>query len=187
MTPELWALALVLAAIGLVVGATLATGASPMPTSGAVRRTMLAALPARIDGPVYELGCGWGGLARALARRYPDAPVRAIEASPLPWAWARLRAALGGPPNLTVRLGNFLNAELSDAALVVCYLTPRPMAALKPKLEAELPAGALVLSNTFAFRDWRPVEVRTAPDAHRSKVFLYQAGDGTGSGTGAGA
>lgn len=174
MTLELWALGLVLAAIGLVVGATLATGASPMPTSGAVRRTMLAALPERIDGPVYEVGCGWGGLARALARRFPEQPVRAIEVSLLPWAVARLRVLVGGPPNLTVRLGNFLNSDFSDAALVVCYLTPKPMATLKPKLEAELPEGTLVLSNTFAFRDWQPIDVRTAPDAHRSQVYLYR-------------
>ena len=51
------------------------------------------------------------------------------------------------------------------------------MEKLKPKLEAELPAGALVLSNTFAVRGWDPIEVRTAPDVHASQVYLYRVGD----------
>jgi hypothetical protein len=51
------------------------------------------------------------------------------------------------------------------------------MEKLKPKLEAELPAGALVLPNTFAVRGWDPIEVRTAPDVHASQVFLYRVGD----------
>ena len=52
----------VLLAVALIFIPTLVTGASPMPTSSVVRETMLTALPAEIDGPIYELGGGWGGL-----------------------------------------------------------------------------------------------------------------------------
>jgi hypothetical protein len=174
MNPEIAALGLVLAAIALVFVSTVATGASPLPTSAAVRDAMLAALPARIDGPIYELGSGWGGLAAALARRYPAAPVTGFEVSALPWAVSKLRSVFGGPPNLTIRLRDFHGASLADAALVVCFLTPPAMEKLKSKLESELGPGALVLSNTFAFRDWQPAEVRTVPDPHRSRVYLYR-------------
>ena len=177
---------IVLAAVGLailsVVLPTLWTRASPLPTSGAVRATLLAMLPLTVDGPVYDLGSGWGGLARALARRYPRTPVIGFEVSPLPWAWSRLRQALGGlsdgkTGNLTFRFGDFHNADLTGAALVVCYLPGPAMEKLKPKLEAELKPGAMVASNTFALRGWDPVEVRTAPDAHASQVYLYRVGD----------
>ena len=172
---------IVLAAVGLailsVVLPTLWTRASPLPTSGAARATLLAMLPLTVDGPVYDLGSGWGGLARALARRYPRSPVIGFEVSPLPWAWSRLRQALRGSANLTFRFGDFHNADLSGAALVVCYQPGPAMEKLKPKLEAELKPGAMVASNTFAPRGWDPAEVRTAPDAHASQVYLYRVGD----------
>ena len=174
MSLEITVLVLMLAAIASVFVATLVTGASPMPTSAATRNTMLAVLPVDIDGPIYELGSGWGGLALALARRHPDRPVRAFETSPLPWAFSKVRLWVEGQPNLTFRFGNFHRADLSDAALVACYLPPPVMEKLKPKLEAELPEGALVISNTFAVRGWQPAEERTAPDIHASRVYLYR-------------
>ncbi|MCH7937100.1 MAG: SAM-dependent methyltransferase [Proteobacteria bacterium] len=128
-------------------------------------------------GPIYELGSGWGGLARALARRYPGVPVRGFEVSLLPWAWSRLRHLLGGPPNVAFALTNFHAADLSDAALVVCYLPGPAMEKLRPKLEAELPDGALVLSNAFALTGWRAAREKTVPDIHRSRVYLYRKGE----------
>ena len=177
MTMEIFVLGIVLAAILLIFIPTLATKASPLPTSRAVRETMLAMLPDAIKGPIYELGSGWGGLARALARRYPETPVLAFEVSPLPWAFARVRQAFGGPGNLTFTLGDFHRAGLGGAGLVVCYLPPPAMEKLKPKLAAELPPGALVLSNTFAIRDWRAVDEKTAADQHLSRVYLYRVGE----------
>ncbi len=177
MTLEIAVLIAVLAAIALVFIPTLTTGASPLPTSAAVRETMMELLPPEIDGPIYELGAGWGGLALALARRYPLSPVVAFEVSPLPWAFSRLRQFFGGPGNLTFTLGDFHRADLGDAAMVACYLPPPAIDRLKPKLAAELPTGALVLSNTFQIRDWRPVDEKTAADAHLSRVYLYRMGE----------
>jgi hypothetical protein len=177
MTLEIAVLIAVLAAIALVFIPTLSTGASPLPTSAAVRKTTMELLPPEIDGPIYELGAGWGGLATALARRYPASPVVAFEVSPLPWAFSRLRQFFGGPGNLTFILGNFHRADLGDAAMVTCYLPPPAIDRLKTKLQAELPTGALVLSNTFKIRGWRPVGEMTASDAHLSRVYLYRAGE----------
>ncbi len=171
---EIIVLVAVLLAILSVFLPTLWTRASPMPTSGAVRGTLLAMVPETVAGPVCDLGSGWGGLARALARCYPRSPVIGFEVSPLPWAWSRLRQTLRGAANLRFRFGDFHNADLTAAALVVCYLPGPAMEKLRPKLEAELKPGALVASNTFALRGWDPVEVRTAPDAHASQVYLYR-------------
>ena len=56
---------------------------------------------------------------------------------------------------------------------MVCFLTPPIMEKLKPKLEAELRAGPLVVSNTFALRGWQPIDTKTVPNVHASKVYLY--------------
>lgn len=177
MKMEIAILILALAVLASVFVPTLITGASPLPTSRPVRDTMLGLLPDHLGGPIYELGSGWGGLALALARHYPGVPVRGFEVSLLPWTWSRLRRMVGGPPNVAFTLANFHGADLSDAALVVCYLPGPAMEKLRPKLEAELPNGVLVLSNTFALTGWRAVEEKTVPDIHRSRVYLYRKGE----------
>jgi len=174
MSIDLFVLGAALLAIASIFLPTLLTQASPLPTSAAVRQTMLAVLPEHLDGPVYELGAGWGGLAVALARRYPQTPVQGFEVSILPWGFSKVRQIIGGQKNLRFRFGNFLKADLSAAALVVCYLPGPAMEKLKAKLEAELKPGALVLSNTFALAGWQAVEERTAPDIHASRVYLYK-------------
>ena len=40
--------------------------------------------------------------------------------------------------NLKLQFGSFLNIDLSDAALVVCYLSPGMLLRLQPKLERKL-------------------------------------------------
>lgn len=176
MTANLVALVLVLATMAVIVVVTLRTGAPPLPTSPAVRKAMLDMLSQALAGPVHELGSGWGGLALALARRYPEAQVVGYELSPLPWAFSRLRKAFSRVPNLEFRLGDFLAADHSGAGLVVCFLATPLMERLKPKLESELAPGALVLSNTFAIRGWNPVDVSTVADVHRSRIYLYRMG-----------
>ena len=57
---------------------------------------------------------------------------------------------------------------------MVCFLTPQNMEKLKPKLEAQLRAGPLVVSNTFTFRGWQPIETKTVPDVPASQVYLYR-------------
>lgn len=174
MTFDVAGAALLAVALLSMVVYTFLTGISPVPTNRRVRTTLLAALPDRLEGRIFELGSGWGTLAFPLARRYPDCPVEAYELSPAPWAFSRLRALLTPAPNLTIRRSDFHRASLTRAALVVCYLYPGGMSRLRPKLEAELPAGALVVSNFFAVPGWKPLAVHRADDLEGSPVYVYR-------------
>lgn len=165
---------LVLAALALLLVYTVRTGISPVPTTPRVAAAMFALIPPDTRGVIYELGSGWGNLALALAKRFPDCPVVAYELSPLPWLVSVLWRRLAPRPNLTLRRADFLAAPLGDAAVVCCYLYPGAMRKLGPKLEAELAPGALVLSNSFLVPGWAPVEVRTAGDAYGTKIYLYR-------------
>lgn len=171
---EFLVLSLMLVAIALVLAGTIWTGVPPMPTSPAVRACMFAMIEDQEPRNIYELGAGWGGLAIALARRFPDARIVATEVSPLPWAVCRLRRALFGPANLDVRFANVLSADLSDADLAVCFLCPPAMAKLAPRLSVALKPGALVLSNAFALPGWTPIKEARVDDLHRSAVYLYR-------------
>ncbi|MFL5343765.1 MAG: SAM-dependent methyltransferase, partial [Hyalangium sp.] len=75
--------------------------------------------------------------------------------------------------NLELRRQDFLRASFSGASVVVCYLFPGAMARLAPKLLAELPPGARVLSHTFALRGWKPERSLVVDDLYRTPIYLY--------------
>jgi hypothetical protein len=180
MAFALLSLVLVLAAFALMLGYTIRTGISPVPTTPRVAAEIFAAcppeslIPPEAGNVVYELGSGWGNLAMALAKRFPERAVVGYELSPLPWLVSRLLLRLRPRPNLALHRADFMAADLGDAALVVCYLYPGAMRRLREKLERELPAGALVVSNAFLVPGWRPTSVRHATDQYESPVYLYR-------------
>ena len=165
---------LVVAASALILGYSLATGISPVPTSREVRTIILDRLPETLSGTVLELGAGWGTLARPLAWRYRDNRVIAYELSPLPWLVLKLRQLARPCPNLSIRRADFMDAGFADAALVVCYLYPGAMARLRPKFEAELRPGTWVVSNAFPVPGWQPEAVVPAEDAFGGEVYFYR-------------
>lgn len=168
---------LVLALCGLVllalVGHSLANSITPMPSSARAVTALLAVL-AEIRPParVAELGSGWGGVARRLAAELPGATVVAYETSPVPLLFSRLRPR----PNLRLRRRDFLAAELGGYDLLYCYLCPELMTRLTPKLERELKAGAIVVSNTFGVRGWQPSRVIEQGDIWGSRLYVYVRG-----------
>lgn len=170
---EVVVLAFVVLAVVLLFAYTLLTGISPVPTSPRVKQAMLASLPAHLDGPIHELGAGWGTLAFALARRFPACRVAAYELSPVPWLFLLARKEICRAPNLAIHRTDFRKADLRPAALVTCYLYPGGMKTLRPKLEAELRPGAIVLSNCFAIPGWAPTATRIADDLYASPVYTY--------------
>jgi hypothetical protein len=169
-------LAAVVAAAGSVIAGTLWLGSPPMPTGPAVTRTVVAALPADLNGEVHELGAGWGTLAWAVAEARPAARVIAWEASPLPWAFCRVRTWLQPRANLDIRWGDFRSANLTHARLILCFLSPEQMRDLDRWLFPQLPPGAAVCTHTFACPGRTPAWTRRAGDVYRSPVYWY-AGD----------
>jgi hypothetical protein len=178
MISEPLALGLALFFIALIFVPTLSTGASPVPTTRRMRKALLALLPEHLPSnsgdAIYELGSGWGGLAFAVAKKYPETTVIGYEVSLLPWLFSCVRLLFLPQDNLDFKLSNFLKHDLSNGVLVVCYLLPKPMEKLRVKLEIELKLGSLIVSNTFAFRGWRPIDDQIADDIYASRVFLYE-------------
>lgn len=164
-----------LAAVWLVSSIVLwsiRNGIAPMPTSPKAKRALLKALPPTISGTVYELGAGWGTLLLPLARRYPHAETIGFETSPIPYLVARAR--IRGFQNIKLQRQDFMQTDLADAGLVVCYLYPEAMRRLKIKFEVELKAGTWVISNTFAIPGWEPLQVVSVDDLYRNKIYIYK-------------
>jgi len=172
------ALTLVVLLLGglLIVAYALRTGVPPMPTGRGTRVAMLRMLPETVDGTIYDLGSGWGGLAFALAGRYPANPVVGIELSPLPWLFACVMQAIRPSPNLHFRRADMLAVPLADAGAVTCYLIPGAMQRLAPKLSAELRPGVPVVSYSFAVDGWAPDAIELLAETGPLPLYRYVIG-----------
>ncbi len=174
MTIEILALGAALTVIALIFVYTLWAGISPMPTSKKVRDTMLQTLPSVINGPIFELGSGWGTLAVPLARKYPTSFITGYEISPLPWLSSYIRKITLKLSNLTLFMRDYMKEDLSGAALIIIYINADGIEKLRPKLERELMPGALVQSNFFQIRGWVPIQEIIVCDIHQTKIYMYQ-------------
>jgi len=119
---------------------------------------------------IYELGSGWGALVIALARAFPDAQVRGIEMSPLPYWIARLRTRKMS--NVSLVWGNFNKCDLADADAVTCYLMRSPMVKLAELFDGMLKPGTSVVSVMFWFRGRQVTATRQG--RVRGSVALYK-------------
>lgn len=175
----IFSIAVLFATVISILVSTLRTGSPPTPSGPALRREVVAMAAADRLGPgvIYDLGSGWGGLARSLARAHPDRPVVGLERSFVPWCASALCRHLFGPPNLRFALADFVFADLSDAALAVCYLSGETLHRVAPQLERRLPKGCAVVSATFAWPGRKPVSVARAGDLFHSPVYLYHLED----------
>lgn len=155
----------------LIVVWTVRTGISPMPTFSKVKMSLFSNLPETAAGRVYELGSGWGTLARPLARRYPDCQVTAFELSPIPYLFSKI---VMSESNLSYVRDDFFQADLSDAKLIICYLYPAAMVRLQSKFEKELKKGTLVVTHTFAIPGWKADKTIDVADLLKTKIYLYR-------------
>ena len=160
---------------GSIVWTTLRAGISPMPSSGKATRAMLDLIPENAGDCTVELGSGWGGLARALSRRRPEADIVAYELSFLPWLWSMGIARLAGHQRVTFVRRNFFDTELGEADVVLCYLFPGAMERLSKRL-TQLKPGSVIISNTFRLPGWEPDEVVELDDLYRTPVYRYVVG-----------
>lgn len=171
------AVVLVLILLGgfLILIFTLITGVPPMPTHRLVVPVMFNMIPKSPPPEViYDLGCGWGRLAFALAGRFPNARVIGIELSPLPWLFCKIRRVFQRRPNLEIRYGNFLRMPLGDADVIFCYLMIGAMRRLQNKLDQEAHDGTVVIANSFALQDWIPDEIQVVQGAMSALVYRYR-------------
>lgn len=166
-----------------IVWSTLIVGMSPMPSSKKARKAMMALVDVTGDGPIVDLGSGWGGLMIALALEYPNRQVVGYELSIVPWIVAVLTSKALGLKNIRVYRQNFLEANLPAGSVVVCYLHPAAMIALEAKqgLNTKLtePHTTIryVISNNFALPSFKAEETIRLNDFYQSCVYRYRIND----------
>lgn len=127
------------------------------------------------DSLVFDLGCG---NAKFLITLLKQKKVKAIgyEYFIIPFiiAWARSLFY----KNLKVYHQDFFYADLSRADYVFCYLVPEQMDRLEEKLQKELKPGAIVISNTFSFKNWQKEKLimldQTKKHGLSNRIYIYR-------------
>jgi precorrin-6B methylase 2 len=145
-----------------------------MPTTSRQTQCMLQSLPPDPGPLIFDLGSGLGTLAISVARRFPRSEVIGVESSPIPYCISRILKSVLGIPNLSFHRHDILQSSLSDASAVVVYLHRAGIRNLKPKLEQELKPGVWIVSNTFAFPDWKPEKIANTGDFNNTKIYVYR-------------
>ncbi len=149
-------------------------GVAAVPSSRAAARQVASLLRDLSGDTVVDIGSGWGGMAFAAARACPDKTIIGIEYAWLPYAWARLRQKLFSPfKNLQFLYADLFTYDLSQTQIVFCYMPPEMMVRLEPKL-AELPVGALIISNSAAATGMQPEKTISVPGWLPETIYLYR-------------
>lgn len=121
---------------------------------------------------VLDLGCGLGGVVRALDGEGRQA--RGVENAPAVYLAARLLSLFAGKGE--IRRGDLWKTDVSQEDVVYAFLSPAPMAALWQKLSSEMKPGSLFVSNSFAVPDVDPDEIWELSDSRKTRLFLYPIG-----------
>ena len=118
---------------------------------------MLDEAKIRSTDVVYDLGCGDGRMVIAAAKKFGTRGV-GVDLDPARIKEARANAKAAGVDKLvTFKVGDMFETDLREATVVMLYLLPELNRRLKPKLFAELPPGARVVSHDFDMgRQWPP-------------------------------
>jgi SAM-dependent methyltransferase len=141
-----------------------------------VVREMLGLAGAGPSDVVYDLGCGDGrvlftavdefNVSKAVGYELDMEMVEALE--------KRIKDS-GMVGRVSVIQANFMEVDITKATVVAIYLTTSGNVKLRPKLEADLKAGARVVSHDFPVHGW----VTDQPDGTphiigNHKMFLYR-------------
>ncbi|MDR9469037.1 hypothetical protein [Marinospirillum sp.] len=174
----LWVVGLlVLLVLISVVTSTLITGISPQPSHLAARHFIIQQtqqlLGSQASRTLVDLGSGWGHLVVPLARRFPQHQVIGYELSFFPWLVSCLLKKLLGLDNLKLYRRNFLQADLSQADLLICYLVRPTMHKLAARLEHLDSRPRFLLSHFFSLPGYSPLHTWQLPDWHQSPFYLY--------------
>jgi len=154
--------------------AAVTPGAEYDPTPMPVAEAMLDLAAVRPDDVVYDLGCGDGRIVIAAARRGARGVCVDIDPKRIRQSRANAKKA-GVADRIRFREEDLLRSDLSDATVVMLFLSPELANALRPKLE-KLKPGSRIVAHWYPVGDWKPdqvVKIR-GPWGRERTLFLWR-------------
>ena len=142
-------------------------------TDRALVDEILTLVPMRPGQRFYDLGCGEGRMLIAAGKKYGvDAIGYEINVFAYLYAWISNWWHGAGA---TIRYGNFMHADLSDADVIYCYQASGAIQQLRDKFNRELRPGTIVISNTYTIERWlAPTVVTLWHGIITRNIYLYE-------------
>jgi SAM-dependent methyltransferase len=144
------------------------------PTSPEVVEVMLRLADVKAGDVVYDLGCGDGRIVIRAVREFAARGV-CVDIDPQRIAESRENARAAGVAD-RIRFLNqdLLVTDVSDATVVMLFLSPALNLALRPTLLRELKPGARIVSHWHDMGDWKPQKtVRVKSNGRERPVYLW--------------
>jgi SAM-dependent methyltransferase len=144
------------------------------PTAPEVVDVMLRLGDVKAGDVVYDLGCGDGRIVITAARQFGARGV-CVDIDPQRIAESRENARAAGVAD-HIRFVNqdLLVADISDATVVMLFLSPGLNLKVRPKLQSELKPGARIVSHWHDMGDWKPQKiVRVESNGRERSVYLW--------------
>ena len=136
-----------------------------VPTPYQVVDRMLELAQITENDVVYDLGCGDGRIVIAAAELYGARGV-GIDYDPERIAEARANAKRRGVGDLVTFIEqDAMQADVSDATVVMLYLLSSSNIKLRPMLTKQLKPGSRIVSHAFRMGDWQPEVTQEFQDA----------------------
>lgn len=107
---------------------------------------------------IYDLGSGDGRLLFAALEKGARKAIGVEIDQRLVRSAQDAARGKGLEDRVTFLAADVMDVDLSEASLVLCYLSSLASAALKPKLEQELKPGTRVVFESFPIFGWKPVK-----------------------------
>ena len=127
------------------------------PTSPEIVRAMLEMARVWKNDVVVDLGCGDGRIVIEAVKRFRAARAVCVDIDPRRIEEARRHALDEGVlDRIEFRTEDALKTSLEKATVVTLFLSHDLNQALKPRLQAELPPGARVVSHWHGMEGWTP-------------------------------
>jgi SAM-dependent methyltransferase len=144
------------------------------PTSPDVVEVMLRLANLKAGEVVYDLGCGDGRIVITAVREYAARGV-CVDIDPQRITESQENASAAGVTD-QIRFLNqdLLVTDVSDAAVVMLFLSPALNLKARPKLLRELKPGARIVSHWHDMGDWKPQKtVRIRSSGRERSVYLW--------------
>jgi ubiquinone/menaquinone biosynthesis C-methylase UbiE len=137
-----------------------------IPTQPEFFDTFFELCPVTASDVVYDLGSGDGRLLFAALEKGAGRCV-GIDIDP-----ERIKAANEAAENRNINnrikfiQTDVLDADLSEASVIFCYLYCSASSALRPKFEKELKVGTRIVMESFPIPGWKPDKETVTNDRH---------------------
>jgi SAM-dependent methyltransferase len=144
------------------------------PTSLDVVQVMFRLASVKADEVVYDLGCGDGRIVITAVREFGARGV-CIDIDPQRIAESQENARKAGvTENIRFLNQDLFDTDVSEASVVMLFLSSELNLKLRPKLLRELKPGSRIVSHWHDMGDWKPQKaVRVRSSGRERSIYLW--------------